>query len=435
MNRPLNQPAPAASAAAAPVLRRLRRLVLHASRLLLPVALLLISLAPALLAANDALPELMPQALPAVNAWLARSETGREMQEWYRENVTPVEELRPLAELPAHWAGPWWALDRNYARFERWFSDHIGWRNLMIRTKNELDYRLFNSSTRVYFGAAGELYGRNLIDNEMPATERLLADPAQAQAVYQGVLDFAAQLRRQGVTMLLVAPIQKQYYTRERLPGFAPQVPDDSHFLALYRRLQSAQGLHFIDVKRHLDENRGVFPLFYRQDFHWTDLTAMVVAADVTDTIAGLEGSPLRWRHAMQADYQPFVGSEARFAARLNVHEKVIEPQLKQTWTPRHHDLPSDAAGTGWEFQTDQLDDSALLPPTCMYGNSFSDGMLRAGLTEHFRQFYKISRALPLTQVPALLHGQCRYLIVQVLDIQTGHWASLASAPSPATSH
>ncbi|MTV41955.1 hypothetical protein GM676_30865 [Duganella radicis] len=297
----------------------------------------------------------------------------------------------------------------------------------MIRGKNELDYRLFNSSTRVYFGKDGELYGRNLIDNEMPATEQLLADPARAQAVYDGVLAFSEQLRQQGVTMLLVAPIQKQYYTRERLPSFAPQVPDDSHFMALYQRLKAAPRLHFIDVKRHLDQNRDKFPIFYKQDFHWTDLSAMVVAADVTDSIARLEGSPLRWRHAMQPDYQPFVGSEARFAARLNLKEQVIEPQLKQTWTPRHHDTPA-AANSGWEFSTDALDDPALLPATCMYGNSFSDGMLRAGLTEHFSQFHKLSRTLPLTQVPALLHGQCRYLIVQVLDIQTDRWASLAPA-------
>jgi hypothetical protein len=278
----------------------------------------------------------------------------------------------------------------------------------------------------VYFGAGQELYGRNLIDNEMPATELLLADPARADAVYRGVRAFAAGLKRQGVTLVLVAPIQKQYYTRARMPWFAPKVPDDSHFMALYRRLRETPELHFIDVKRHLDENQDKFPIFYKQDFHWTDLTAMVVAADATDTIAALEGSPLRWRHAMAADYQPFVGSEARFAARLNTREQTVEPQLRQTWQPRHKDTGFDAALTGWEFKTDRLDDAALLPPTCMYGNSFGDGMLRAGLSEHFSQFSKISRALPLPQVPALIQGQCRYLIVQVLDIQSGHWASLA---------
>ncbi|NVM75102.1 alginate O-acetyltransferase complex protein AlgJ [Duganella sp. SG902] len=417
MNQPQPQPRPRA-ALPTPRRRRQLRQTLRASRLILPLSLLALSIAPALLAGISMSPK--------ADAWLERHSADRHWVRIYRAHVPPVEELRPLAALPE--AKDWWPVERYYSRFERWFSDHLGWRNLMIRAKNELDYRLFNSSTRVYFGKDGELYGRNLIDNEMPATERLLADPERAQAVYDGVLAFSEQLRRQGVTMLLVAPIQKQYYTRERLPAFAPQVPDDSHFLALYQRLKAAPQLHFIDVKRHLDENRDKFPIFYKQDFHWTDLSAMVVAADVTDSIAKLEGSRLRWRHAMQPDYQPFVGSEARFAARLNLKEQVIEPQLKQTWTARHHDTPA-AANSGWEFSTDALDDPSLLPATCMYGNSFSDGMLRAGLTEHFRQFHKLSRTLPLTQVPALLHGQCRYLIVQVLDIQTDRWASLAPAP------
>lgn len=417
MNEPLRPPVLAEAGPQRGARRRLRA-ALRASRLLLPLALLALSTAPALLAGISASPK--------ADAWLERHISERKWVRAYRAHVPPVEELRPLAALPE--AKDWWPVERYYSRFERWFSDHLGWRNLMIRAKNELDYRLFNSSTRVYFGKDGELYGRNLIDNEMPATERLLADPARAQAVYDGVLAFSEQLRRQGVTMLLVAPIQKQYYTRERLPAFAPQVPDDSHFLALYQRLSAAPRLHFIDVKHHLDEHRDKFPIFYKQDFHWTDLSAMVVAADITDSIARLEGSQLRWRHAMQIDYQPFVGSEARFAARLNAREQVIEPQLKQTWTARHRDLPA-PANSGWEFSTDALDDPSLLPATCMYGNSFSDGMLRAGLTEHFRQFHKLSRTLPLTQVPALLHGQCRYLIVQVLDIQTDRWASLAPAP------
>ncbi|WP_211923324.1 alginate O-acetyltransferase AlgX-related protein [Duganella radicis] len=416
MNEPLRSPVVADAAPRHGPRRRLRA-ALRGSRLLLPLTLLALSIAPALLAGISAVPK--------ADAWLEGRIAGRSAVRAYRAQVPPVEELRPLAALPE--IKDWWPVERYYSRFERWFSDHLGWRNLMIRGKNELDYRLFNSSTRVYFGKDGELYGRNLIDNEMPATEQLLADPARAQAVYDGVLAFSEQLRQQGVTMLLVAPIQKQYYTRERLPSFAPQVPDDSHFMALYQRLKAAPRLHFIDVKRHLDQNRDKFPIFYKQDFHWTDLSAMVVAADVTDSIARLEGSPLRWRHAMQPDYQPFVGSEARFAARLNLKEQVIEPQLKQTWTPRHHDTPA-AANSGWEFSTDALDDPALLPATCMYGNSFSDGMLRAGLTEHFSQFHKLSRTLPLTQVPALLHGQCRYLIVQVLDIQTDRWASLAPA-------
>ena len=408
-----------------PRLRTRARRLLRASRWLLPAALFALSVVPTLATVMNTT-GMAARAAAWSDRWHG---PAAEARDWFRAGSAPVEELRPLAEAPARWEGPWHAVDRNYARFDRWFNDHVGLRNLMIRSKNEIDFRLFDSSRRVYFGARQELYGRNLIDNEMPATEYLLADPARADAVYRGARDFAARLKQQGVTLVLLTPIQKPYYTRALMPAFAPRVPDESHFMALYRRLRAAPELHFVDVKRHLDENRDKFPIFFKQDFHWTDLTAMVVAADATATIAALEGSPLRWRHALEADYQPFVGSEARFAARLNTRQTTIEPQLKKTWPTRHTETAFDAATTGWEFKTDRLDDAALLPATCLYGNSFSDGMLRAGLAEHFSRLGKISRALPLQQVPALIRGQCRYLIVQVLDIQTGHWAALASPP------
>lgn len=347
------------------------------------------------------------------------------LRQWYGSHVLPVEELRPLAPAPRQWQGAWYDIDRNYARFERWFADHLGLRDLMIRGKNELEYRLFRSSSRVYYGRHQELYGRNLSDNELPATEALLATPASRDAVAQGVQRYARRLQQQGITMILIAPMQKQYFTRERLPFFAPRLPADSHFMALYRQLQADPQLHMIDVWGLLQSRQGQFPIFYRQDFHWTDLMAHTVAQETTNLIATLEGMPLRWRHPLHYRYQPFEGAEARFAARLNPGQPVSEPALTPDWPVRHRQTSYDAAATGLEFETDTLDDPALLPPTCMYGNSFSDGMLRAGLTEHFRKFVKLDRQMALPPVPALVAGRCRYLIVQVLDIQTDRWQSL----------
>lgn len=360
-------------------------------------------------------------ALPAVLTALKQTGSGRlEASGWYARHVPPVEEMRALAPAPAHWQGHWYDSDRNYAGFERWFADHLALRDLMIRGKNEIDYRLFHSSSRVYYGHDGEMYGRNLADNELPATEHLLDTPAKRAAVEQGVLRFAGQLASQGVTMVLVAPIEKQYFTRERLPFFAPRVPDQSNFIALYERMLAAPSLHMIDVRALLRANQGRFPIFYRQDFHWTDPMAHTVAAAATDAIAALDGAALRWRRPLDWEWQPFTGAEARFAARLNANQPVSEPALRHPWQePPRQDGQI-------EFVVDHPDDPALLPPTCMYGNSFSDGMLRAGLTDHFRHFVKFSRAMPLTAVPAAIQGQCRYLIVQVLDIQTDRWASLA---------
>lgn len=398
MNAPL--PLPAAAGDSAPARTGQRRAVRRARQGLIVAAVLAFSLLPAVL-------------------WVLNQQPAF-ARAWTRVSV-PVEEMRPLAPWPQAWQGAWYDTDKNYARYERWFADNQPARNLMIRTKNELDYRLFRSSSRVYYGKDQELFGRNLADNELPATENALATPAQREQVYQGLLAYARRLQAQGVTMVLVAPVSKQYFVGDRLPFFAPRIPADSNFMALYARLRTTPEFHFVDAdaiqRAHLRE----FPPYFRQDFHWTDLTALEVAAVTVQRIAELEGAPLRWRHRREAEYAPFKGVEARFAARL-VTSTVIEPHLKQTWTERHRQTPRDARTTGWEFDTDRLDDPALLPPTCMFGNSFGDGMLRAGLPEHFQSFHKLSRALPLPALPALVEGRCKYLIVQVLDIQTGLW-------------
>lgn len=335
-----------------------------------------------------------------------------------------VQELRPLASPPSTWQGRAIDVDKNYAVFEKWFADHVGFRNLMIRAKNEIDYRLFRSSSRVYFGSDDQLFGRHIADIELPATERLLDTPMKIDAVYQGVVRFSEKLKSQGVTPIFVAPIQKQYFTGDSLPFFAPRLTDASNFMKLYQRLKDSAEVHFIDVFGIIQARQSEFPVYYRQDFHWTDLTAHAVAAATTNLIATLEGGKRGWQHPLEVQHEPMVGSEARFSARLS-SGPLMEPMLKKTWIDRHAITQRDPKQTGVEFETGTLKGENLLAPTCMFGNSFSDGMLRSGIVEHFSRFTKLDRALPLQEVSRVIQNKCKYLIVQILDIQTGHWQSL----------
>ena len=102
------------------------------------------------------------------------------------------------------------------------------------------------------------------------------------------------------------------------------------------------------------------------------------------------------------------------------------EPELIKTWKDVHTLFPLDIKKTGLEYETDTVESPNLLPPTCMYGNSFSDGLRHAGLLDYFQKFTKIDRQLSLSKVPDVIKGRCKYLIVQVLDIQAGHWLSLS---------
>ncbi|TAL97280.1 MAG: hypothetical protein EPN73_07115 [Paraburkholderia sp.] len=294
----------------------------------------------------------------------------------------------------------------------------------MIRTKNELDYRLFRSSTRVYFGKGLDIFGRNLIDNELPATELLLAKPENVDAITRGAVKLTAQLKDEGTTAIWVVPMMKEYFNPNRLPFFAPRLAIPSNFQTLYGSLKKQPDLHFVDVFQIIESLKGKYPIFHQQDFHWTDMSAMAVASDTVNTIARLSESKTRWEHPMEVIYEPQIGSDARFSARLN-EEGIPAPVLKKTWQDRHTFASLDPKTTGLEFETNAIDDPDLLPPTCMYGNSFGDGMLRAGMTDYFKKFTKFDRALPLSAIPDLARGRCKYMVIQILDLSSGLWASL----------
>ena len=409
MNHPRPIPAP---------LRRVR----YRLPLLLVWAVFIVSLVPALLTFSAAEPawrtarDRFLHTLPLVGQDIAALEKS------YNDGIEPVQELRQLTLFPGSWKGRWFDIDKNYTVLEKWFTDRLALRDLMIRGKNEIDFRLFNSSTRVYFGKGDYIYGRSLIDKEIPATENLLASAESLAAAHRGVALFSRKMAAEGVTTVFITPMQRDYFGEGGLPFFAPRLPKASRFMALYTLLKNDKAIHFVDVDALLRAEQGKYPLYFRQDFHWTDMSAMAAARETTNRIAALEQSAVRWHHALAFEQKPMYGSDARFAARLFMSDEVLEPDLIKTWKDVHLRTPLNAQQTGLEMETDIVNDAALLPPLCMYGNSFGDGMVRSGLAEHFQRFTLLSREQPLEKAPELTRGRCKYLIVQLLDISVGHW-------------
>ncbi|MCX9151563.1 hypothetical protein ABFV51_21375 [Pseudomonas asgharzadehiana] len=344
--------------------------------------------------------------------------------DWYSAKVEPVQELRKLQTFPSTWVGGPVDLDKNYANFEKWFSDNLGLRNLMIRGKNELDYQLFRSSSRVYFGKDNEIYGRNLVDRRIPAMEAMLRTQANRDIIHRGIVYFSDEMKAQGVTVIVVMPMQKPYFYSARLPFFAPELPEKTNFMALYKDLSVDSQLHMVDVYGILNSIKDDYQIFYTQDFHWTEAAALSVSKDVVNRIAALEGTHNRWNHDIKIEEKPYVGSDARFSARLDSSRTATEPFIVPDWPVTHQKIQLNPKVTGFEFETDDLSDKGLLPATCMYGNSFSDGMVQSGISEYFQRFTKIDRERPLSDIPKLVSGKCKYLIVQILDISTGHWMS-----------
>src|SRR5438045_1353117 len=78
-------------------------------------------------------------------------------------SAEPVEENRTLAPRPRpNWRDPFeWVKES-----DAWFSDHFGFRSFLIRTKTQIDYSVFNTSSRIHIGAGNQLFYRSVMDVE-----------------------------------------------------------------------------------------------------------------------------------------------------------------------------------------------------------------------------------------------------------------------------
>lgn len=340
-------------------------------------------------------------------------------------DVGKVQEMRTLAVRPKHWEGGPLAVDVNFTAFNRWFNDNVAYRSWMIRVKNELDHALFRSSSRVYFGTNGEIYGRQLLDKQLPTAELLFRDAAATDRIAANIVRLSDDLRKQGATLLLLTPMQRQNFSEEGLPFTAPHMKSPSYFMSnLYPRLKASAGENFIDVYDIMQHLPAGQPKFFKQDFHWSDFSAWNTAKAITMRIAVLEGRPFEWRYPLEVYVKPEVGADARFAA-LATETPVEELRVdNRKWPPVHRIIYQDPDTSGLEYVTDEVNDPSLLPTTCLYGNSFSDGMVSIGLLNHFRAMTRLSRGAPIEDIPALTKGRCKYVIVQLLDISP-FWASL----------
>ena len=136
--------------------------------------------------------------------------------------VAPLEERRQPLPFPS----PRLLLQANgnFADgLNAWFDDRVGFRDLFIRTKNQIDYSLFATSRKVYVGKDGWLFDRDPVD---PLAE---LTPAKMTALKQSFLTLAEMLSRRGIRLVVVGhPDKVRIYPEMAPPGMPLPLPNDN---------------------------------------------------------------------------------------------------------------------------------------------------------------------------------------------------------------
>ncbi len=311
--------------------------------------------------------------------------------------VQPVDEHRTANPFPS--PGLLLRSSGDFADgLNKWFDDHVGFRDLFIRTKNQIDYSVFSTSRKVYVGSDGWLFER---DYPGLPLERL--DATRFEAVQAGFLNLARQLQEKGIQLLVVGYPDKSRVYPELVPAAEPLLPPGGNYDKLRQFLSRQSTLTFIDVEEILRRERSTTTdaLYYKTDLHANEMGQLPIVKEIIAQIARAEGRPyIGWNEKFERTAEVWgPGGEARFLSPLvPVLETTTyfkgryvfgEKESDGHWNipdPSVFNRTDDGSGPpfAWEFHSRAELCNERLPATVILGNSFSDVYWTLGLHRYF---------------------------------------------------
>lgn len=203
------------------------------------------------------------------------------------------------APAPPVWRpGAWWDGSLQ-AAFDPWFNFKVGWRGVMVRTANQLNYSLFGelvqrSGTKVLVGRDQVLYEKVYVDAFNQAGTRPERELRDISAAVRHLQDLLAA---KGIAFLLViAPSKAEIY-----PEFLPPKVDVAGRAARRSNYQNmigvleADGVNLLDAHRLFLEwkQAGAPMLFAKGGTHWNQYAASRMVQLLTERLRNLTGQDL----------------------------------------------------------------------------------------------------------------------------------------------
>jgi hypothetical protein len=309
--------------------------------------------------------------------------------------VAPLEERRALNPLPPLRLIT--GMNGDFAAgLNKWFDDRVGFRDMFIRAKNQIDYTLFDASKKVWVGSDGWLFdrypeGTNLDDDRLAILEN-------------GFVTLAHWLSDRNIHLIVIGYPDKSALYPEMAPPRMPQLwTSDSNYGRLRQFLTGRSELAFIDAEAIMkrEKPRTAEHLYNKADMHVTEVTQIAVVKEIVAQAARAENRlDVRWDEKLKLSHvQINSGSQTRFMALLSepVEE---EPYYEGAYTigatepDGHWNIPDPVvleradAGIGrpfdWEFRSLPELCASRLPGLVLFGNSFSDLYWALGLQRYF---------------------------------------------------
>jgi hypothetical protein len=328
--------------------------------------------------------------------------------------VRPLQENRLKKERPSEWLKLFEPGAVFAHQYEEYFNDRYGFRDLLIRFRNQIDYTVFQKSEKIVIGRNGWLFYKSVVEEEEILAEKMPA--ADWGGICARIVKLHGMLASRSITLvMLVSPMKNSIYP-EMLPAGAPRRPSPTHFERFRAFLRAHPEIMTVDTFPLLQRLKGSMQVYYKNDFHWTDAAGAYAARDLIQKLGNLSGKGLLWENPIRivVRKEPAGGENQALGLLQQAFEEAPYPAGFSP-NPNLGTFTQGQSNNEWTYATKLADRSGLIPDTVMFGDSYADAFLRAGFTDYFAHFQKYSIwdfAQKFSSVP----DGTRFLIFELLE-------------------
>jgi hypothetical protein len=189
---------------------------------------------------------------------------------WPLFAVRPLSGYAPPAPHPTlDWPGL--RASTYQPRLEQYITDQLGFREDLIRLRNQLGYSIFQESpnNRLAVGQHDMLFEREYLDAYLGTD---FVGEAQVQFHVRRLRAVQDTLARHGVQLVFVIAPSKATFMPENLPGWVQRQPRARTNYQAYAQALPAAGVHTLDFSQAFQrwKPRAAYPLFPPGGTHWS---------------------------------------------------------------------------------------------------------------------------------------------------------------------
>lgn len=300
----------------------------------------------------------------------------------------PLTENRLMKPRPEDWQTLFQSGMSFAKRYEEYVNDNYGLRDLLIRTKNQLDYVLFHTAEKVVIGPGNWLFYKSVVEQEEIGIEK--ASPADWEKMFAAFLKLNRVLAERGITLVVMPCPMKNSIYPEMLPASAPRRPDPTGLERYGKFLSDHPEIVTVDTFPLLAKLKSSFQVYHRTDFHWTDPAGAYAAQALVNRLGRLSGLGDLWETPIRfkIERETTGGENASLGLLWPLTEDA--PALESAWSEKGiGEFSYTQEANEWTYRTTAGNKERLLPCTVMFGDSYADAFLRAGFLAYFSEFHK----------------------------------------------